>query len=83
MLTTACTDLERIGENEVMFYYNLLNHKLKMEQSFEIFLLGQYMKDMKPIISAAGYFQINKSLFTTLISTVATYLIICIQFNNS
>lgn len=83
MLATSCTELEKIGENEVTFFYHLTDNKMKMEVRIELFLLGQYMKELKPTISAAGYFKINKSLLTTLISTVVSYLIICLQFNTS
>lgn len=79
----SCTALEKAANNVVLTCFILQQNAYNSKISKELFYLGQYMKQLSPSISAAGFFKINQSLLSTLISTLATYLIICLQFNRN
>lgn len=41
-----------------------------------------YIKDLPPVITAAGFFQVNLKLFSSFFSILITYMIIIIQFSS-
>ncbi|CAG9856259.1 unnamed protein product [Phyllotreta striolata] len=49
----------------------------------EMMNLGNYAEKTMPKCSAAGFFTLNRSTLGALFSSIATYLIVCIQFNMS
>lgn len=49
----------------------------------DIYALAEYTERFSPYITAAGFFRINKMLITSIISSLMTYLIVCIQFESS
>lgn len=46
----------------------------------ELIILSNFIKDLFPKFTAAGFFQLNKGLFSSLLSALVSYLIILIQF---
>lgn len=78
----SCSALEKAAGEVVMTCTLLQQNASNSKLCKELFYLGQYMKQLSPSITAAGFFKINQSLLATLISTLATYLIICLQFNH-
>jgi gustatory receptor len=57
-----------------------------MQESKEIEVLTKlvdHSKNFTPEFSAAGFFNINKSIIFSLVGNVATYFIITIQLNES
>lgn len=79
----SCNELERAGNSIVLTCATFQQVVINPAAAAELFYLGHYMERLSPSISAAGFFKINQSLLTTMISTIATYLIIYLQFYQS
>lgn len=45
-------------------------------------LVENYVRNMPPIFTAAGFFQLNQGLYSSFCSAAVTYLIVIIQFTN-
>lgn len=81
-LILACDAIEQTGKNITTTCYLLHQFVPDTQMAEELFALGFYTEKLNPVISAAGFFNTNKSLLSTMASTLVAYLIICIQFSN-
>lgn len=77
----SCDGVEQSGKKIVKtcFMYHDVMEKPSVKD--ELVLFVKFVKELAPTFSAAGFFQINQSVISTLFSAVTTYLIIIIQFN--
>ncbi|CAH1155007.1 unnamed protein product [Phaedon cochleariae] len=80
-IVMSCDRLEKIGQNMVTTCYLYRNIFEKTTVTNEFVSLAEYTNNMIPTFSAAGFFQVNQQLMSTLISAIITYFIIIIQFN--
>ncbi|CAH1973823.1 unnamed protein product [Acanthoscelides obtectus] len=78
----SCDSVEESGKEIVKNCYNL-HHKAKFDLIKERFLLMvKYAKRWRPVYSAAGICDMNKDFMITVLSTITTYCVVIIQFNN-
>ncbi|KAJ8947251.1 hypothetical protein NQ314_008650 [Rhamnusium bicolor] len=80
-IVMSCDGVEESGKKIVKtcFLYQEVLEKPWLKQ--DLILFAKFTKQLAPKFSAAGFFQINQSVLSTLFSAVITYLIIILQFN--
>lgn len=68
-------------------YSNLISYCQLIEAQVDDFAvsseagnLREYIKNLSPRMTAAGFFQINRRILSAFLSTLASYIIIIIQF---
>ncbi|KAJ8976960.1 hypothetical protein NQ317_010157 [Molorchus minor] len=79
----SCDMVKKSGAKVTHTCYFLQKGMLTSPLKKELLYLGTFTKELNPKFSAAGYFEVKQSVLAALFSTVATHLIICIQFNMS
>lgn len=47
----------------------------------DLLLFENFVRNQPPVFTAAGFFRLNKGLYSSLCSALVTYLIVIIQFN--
>ncbi|XP_055838719.1 gustatory receptor 23a-like [Episyrphus balteatus] len=77
----ACTQT-----SNAMADTGIVLHKLKPRDNYELFLqmvqvFSMEVMHRKKPFTAAGFFEMNFKLFTSIVAAVTTYLIIIIQFH--
>lgn len=79
-----CQKIRNEGKTTVNLCY-LLQEQVatKSEEREELMKLANIAEARLPTFTAAGYFEINKSVLMNIFGTVATYIIVLIQFNMS
>lgn len=82
LLITVCDSIEQTGKNITTTCYLLHQLIPDIELAEQLLYLGNYTEKLSPVISAAGFFNINRSILSTIISTLLAYLIVCIQFSS-
>lgn len=59
-------------------HFQIKDEKLRRDlQSVE-----NYYRNLRPVFTAAGFFQINQGLFSNFFSSIVSYLIILIQLKS-
>lgn len=48
----------------------------------ELQTVENFIRKLPPVFTAAGFFRINQGLYSSLCSTLVSYLIVIIQFNS-
>lgn len=79
----TCESIEQSGENAIKNCYSIhgiIEDDLVREY---LLLLVKYLKHRKPVLSAAGFFNVNQRTLPTLISAIVTYLVLVAQFDLS
>lgn len=80
LLVLTCDKVEKKGKKIVVACYTLQRNVFHYPLMEELIILGQYSKQLRPVITAAGFFTVNRSVLSSVASTLVTYLIICVQF---
>lgn len=82
MIINGCSRIEEM-------YVNLLSELAHLQAarqltSFQsnLFMLESCIRNNPPVFTAAGFFKINQSLYSSICSELVTYIIVIIQFNN-
>ncbi|XP_074028945.1 uncharacterized protein [Leptinotarsa decemlineata] len=82
-IVMACNGVEKTGRNIVTICY-LSHHVLeKSPIRDEILSFADFAEHLIPQFSAAGFFQVNQKVLSSVFSAVITYFIIIIQFNKA
>ncbi|XP_018567007.1 gustatory receptor 68a-like [Anoplophora glabripennis] len=82
-ITFCCDSIVRETEelltNCYMLEQTLPLHSKELE---ELDSLKMLIKNNRPKLTAAGFFEINRSTLLSLLSTTTTYFIVALQFNS-
>lgn len=78
----SCDSIQRSGKDITKMCYLLQENAVDPCLAKELINMGQYAENLTPAITAAGFIEINKSLFSTMVSTVIMYMMICLQFGS-
>lgn len=78
---TTCENIEQTGKRITISCYILYKHSGNPYISRELIALCLYVEKLSPHITAAHFFTLNRSLLSTLLSNIVSYLILVVQFS--
>ncbi|KAG5881885.1 hypothetical protein JTB14_008698 [Gonioctena quinquepunctata] len=81
LIVMSCDTVHNEASKIPDSYFNLQRGMPKGCLKEEILILVKYTKEQVPAVSAAGFYHISQSLLPVIISTITSYLLICIQIN--
>ncbi|KAG5893731.1 hypothetical protein JTB14_022339 [Gonioctena quinquepunctata] len=76
----SCDSVEKCGSKLLTNCFIL---QTKTDRCFqeELIALSYLMEDLSPKFSASGFFTVNQGLLSAFFTTIASYLVIVLQFN--
>ncbi|KAG5895102.1 hypothetical protein JTB14_036377 [Gonioctena quinquepunctata] len=80
IMVMSCDSLEKSGQKMIKTCYAL---HLKLENGNikeQMLLLAEYMEEWRPILSAGGFYALNRKCLLKIFSSFVTYLFVILQF---
>lgn len=81
-LIISCDYAANEANNVIKVCYKV-QENLNSARKEEVFNFLALIDANKPCYTAAGYFELDRSILFTFLSTATTYFIIVVQFNNN
>lgn len=82
-MAMSCDKVEKIGRKICQTFY--VHQKITWitpSRAQELSSFSQHLKELAPVISAAGFFNVNQSVLNGIFTTATGYLIMCIQLKS-
>nr|XP_023029152.1 uncharacterized protein LOC111517292 [Leptinotarsa decemlineata] len=80
-MVLSCDALERIGKEITNTCYELHLRSINVKMKKKLLHLAKYSNQMRPIFSAAGFFDINQCVLNAIFATIMNFSVTLIQFN--
>lgn len=80
-IINGCEKIEQ-KHSDLLWECSRLQTEIKNEEvRKDLQNVENFIRNLPPVFTAAGFFRINQGLFSSLCSALVTYLIVIIQFN--
>ncbi|CAG9812395.1 unnamed protein product [Phaedon cochleariae] len=81
VMIMSCDSTEKSGQKIIKTCFHLHDHVENFTVKEKLLMLANYVKQWKPVFSAAGFYDIHQTTLSSIFSAFITYSVIIIQFN--